>query len=103
MITDPALCRRALREIGEIAAVAVLENSQMTELEALESIEAIASWVRTEPGAGGRACRATIVEIHQLTAGADIDRLGDAEIHAQFQRVMRAIQRQDGEPSGSAA
>lgn len=92
MITDPALCRRALREIGEIAAVAVLADSQMTEAEALESIAAIALWVRADTGAQSRDCRDTIADIHQLTRDADIDRLDDAQVHARFRSVLQAIQ-----------
>ncbi len=96
MMTDTALCRRALREIGEIAAVSVLDDRQMSELEALESIAAIASWVRAEPGVQGRACRAAIIQIHGLTAGADVDQLDEAQVHAQFLAVLSAIQGEGG-------
>lgn len=71
--------------------MAVLDDSQMSELEALETISAIASWVRTEPAASGRACRDTIHHIHNLTVGGDIDGLDDAQVHVQFRRVLAAI------------
>lgn len=95
MITDPILCRRALREISEVAAVAVLENSQMTEAEALETIAAIAAWMRAEPGVHSRACRDAIGDIHRLTAGVDFDELEDREVHARFQAVLGTIQGRD--------
>lgn len=92
MISDPALCRRALREIGEVAAVAVLPDSQISEVEALENIAAIARWMKADTGAQSRDCRDVIVALHHLTRDIEVDRMDDAQVHARFRLVLQAIQ-----------
>jgi hypothetical protein len=88
---DPRTCRRALREIGEIAAVAVLPDSRMTDQEALHGIAAIAEWVLEEREAGAADCGDVIRRLERMTAGVDIDALGDREAMALFGAVLEVL------------
>lgn len=91
MRSDPQLCRRALREIGEIAAVALLQDSQMKDQEALATIAAIAQWVREEDPASSAGCRASISRLNALTASVEFDALTDKEAVVLFDRVLDAL------------
>ena len=89
---DPHTCRRALREIGEIAAVATLDDSRMSDQEALGSIAAIAEWVlETAPGARAD-CGEVVRRLERMTAGVDVEALGDREAQALFGEVMAVLQ-----------
>ncbi|MCS6626939.1 hypothetical protein N0B44_28880 [Roseibacterium beibuensis] len=89
---DPHTCRRALREIGEIAAVAGLEGGQMSDQEALGSIAAIAEWVlETAPGARAD-CGDVVRRLERMTAGVDIEALGDREAQALFGEVLAVLE-----------
>jgi len=89
---DPHTCRRALREIGEIAAVATLADSRMSDQEALGSIAAIAEWVlETAPGARAD-CGAVVRRLERMTAGVDVEALGDREAQALFGEVLAVVE-----------
>lgn len=88
--TDPVLCRRALREIGEIAAVARLDESQMTSVEALKTIAAIAEWVSEEAPDARPDCADVVERVHQLTS-IDLDALDDRASMGVFADVVRAL------------
>ena len=89
---DPHTCRRALREIGEIAAVAGLADSQMSDQEALGSIAAIAEWVlETAPGARAD-CGDVVRRLERMTAGIDVEALGDREAQALFGEVLAVLE-----------
>lgn len=88
---DPHTCRRALREIGEIAAVAGLADSQMSDQEALGSIAAIAEWV-LEAAPGARAgCGDVVRRLERMTAGVEVEALGDREAQALFGAVLAVL------------
>ncbi len=89
---DPHTCRRALREIGEIAAVAGLADSRMTDQEALASIAAIAEWVQ-DAAPGARAdCGDVVRRLERMTAGVDVEALGDREAQALFGEVLGGLE-----------
>lgn len=98
---DPRTCRRALREIGEIAAVAVLPDSRMTDQEALQNIAAIAEWVMDEAPGARPDCGDVIRELHRMTAGLDIEALGDREALDLFREVLGALETSDRTVSGA--
>ncbi|WP_332657026.1 hypothetical protein [Brevundimonas sp.] len=88
---DPHTCRRALREIGEIAAVAGLADSQMSDQEALASIAAIAEWVLEEAPGARADCGDVVRRLERMTAGADVEALGDREAQALFGEVLAVL------------
>jgi hypothetical protein len=89
---DPQTCRRALREIGEIAAVAGLADSQMSDQEALANIAAIAEWVlETAPGARAD-CGDVVRRLERMTAGVDVEALGDRAAQALFGEVLTVLE-----------
>ena len=89
---DPQTCRRALREIGEIAAVAGLEDSRMSDQEALGSIAAIAEWVLDEAPGARADCGEVVRRLERMTAGVDVEALGDREAQALFGEVLGVLQ-----------
>ena len=89
---DPHTCRRALREIGEIAAVAGLEGGRMSDQEALAGIAAIAEWV-LDAAPGARAdCGDVVRRLERMTAGVDVEALGDREAQALFGEVLAVLE-----------
>ena len=88
---DPHTCRRALREIGEIAAVAGLADSQMSDQEALGSIAAIAEWVLEEAPGARADCGDMVRRLERMTAGVDVEALGDREAQALFCAVLAVL------------
>ena len=89
---DPQTCRRALREIGEIAAVAGLEGGQMTDQEALQSIAAIAEWVLDEAPGARADCGEVVRRLERMTAGVDLEALGDREAQGLFGAVLEVLE-----------
>lgn len=88
---DPDACQRALWEMREIAAAAALQDSPMTDQEALHTLAAIAAWVQTEAPADGAACGTVIDLLVDLTAGIDIDALGDAQAMTLFRQIEKSL------------
>jgi hypothetical protein len=89
---DPHTCRRALREIGEIAAVATLDDSRMSDQEALGSIAAIAEWVLDEAPGARADCGDVVRRLERMTAGVDVEALGDREAQALFGEVLAVLE-----------
>jgi hypothetical protein len=89
---DPHTCRRALREIGEIAAAARLADSRMSDQEALGSIAAIAEWVLDEAPGARADCGEVVRRLERMTAGVDVEALGDREAQALFGEVLKVLE-----------
>lgn len=72
--------------------MAGLEDSRMSDQEALGSIAAIAEWVlETAPGARAD-CGEVVRRLERMTAGVEVEALGDREAQALFGEVLGVLE-----------